>query len=89
MIVDRIQTPSWERRSTDVAGQQPAPARSKWYLEPDTTGQDQVVVSDRARQLAADPTVEQDAHLQLDFKKLRELAFPKTPPSTAPTDSAE
>ncbi|HWA56947.1 MAG TPA: hypothetical protein VG692_06825 [Gemmatimonadales bacterium] len=48
------------------------------------TPQDAVVVSDRARQLAAG-SQQEDGGLQLDFRKLREMAFPSQPAR----DSAE
>ena len=37
---------------------------------------DRVVVSERARQLSAGAAGENGSGLKLDFKKLRELAFP-------------
>jgi hypothetical protein len=87
MVIERVQSPNPERRSSEAV--YPAtPARSKWNLA-DGAAQDRVVVSDQARQLAAVAGKEQGSGLQLDFRKLRELAFPTPSRDGAPADSAE
>jgi hypothetical protein len=46
------------------------------------------VVSDQAQRLSAAISGDQGTGLRLDFKKLRELAFPSKAPGEAPTDPA-
>lgn len=85
MTIARIQpvTLGW---NPQTAGRFPAPARSEGVLSADSAPADRVVVSDQAQRLSAAIGGEQGTGLQLDFKKLRELAFPSQAPGEAPTD---
>ena len=86
-MVERVQSPRLVRRSSE--GVHPiAPGTSRWNLGTGAA-QDRVVVSDQARQLATVAGNEQGSGLQLDFRKLRELAFPSPSRVGAPADSAE
>lgn len=65
-----------------VAAQSRRPASAAGAADPRASSgafapQDAVVVSDQARQLAA--SSQQGGGLQLDFRKLREMAFPSQP----------
>jgi hypothetical protein len=84
MTIERIQsaTLGW---APGGVGRFTAPARSEAVQGVDSAPQDRVVVSDQAQRLA---NGEPGTGLQLDFKKLRELAFRSKAPGEAPTDPA-